>query len=149
LLDYDPETGLLTWRPRPREMFSNLRSYTIWNIRFPGTTAGSPSNGYIVVGLLNVNYRAHRLAWLIVHGEPVPPIIDHDDGNPLNNRIDNLKDLTQSQNLFKASIRSDNTSGFKGIDVRPWGSFRVRIGRVNIGHFATIEEARAAIQTRQ
>ena len=42
-------------------------------------------------------------------------IIDHIDGNPLNNRITNLRWSTITQNNINSRLRCDNTSGFKGI----------------------------------
>ena len=74
--------------------------------------------------------------------------IDHRDGDGLNNRRDNLRPATHSQNQAnQRRLRSDNTSGFKGV-VKAQGKWHARIWhqgkRINIGTFATAELAAAA-----
>lgn len=60
------------------------------------------------------NYKLHRLIFLFHYGY-IPQIIDHIDGNPHNNKIENLREATQSQNMMNSKIRKNNTSGYKGI----------------------------------
>jgi hypothetical protein len=155
LLRYDPATGVFTWKPRPPEMFAdNGNGYTarackIWNTRYAGGPAGSITGaGYIAIAMARVEYLAHRLAWLVVHGEPVPTVIDHKDRNPLNNRIGNLRAATQSRNLANAKRRKDNTSGIKGVSMTRTGRYDARIkanGTLHLlGTFWTLEEAQSA-----
>lgn len=91
---------------------------------------------------------AHRVAWSLMHGGDEPDMIDHIDGNKLNNRISNLRAATRGDNLANSRLRADNTTGGKGITKRPRGTYVVRIAhqgkRHHIGSFATIEEAAAA-----
>jgi hypothetical protein len=57
---------------------------------------------------------AHRAIFLMHHGY-LPHEIDHIDGNPLNNRIENLREVTKSENLSNTKIYRNNTSGTKGV----------------------------------
>src|SRR5580765_2950864 len=127
LLDYDVTTGNFIWRPRPREMFVSDNAFRTWNSRYVGKVAGyvRPA-GHLAVAVGHTQYRAHRLVWLYVHGDPVPAVIDHVDGNPLNNRFSNLRAATKSQNGANMRMRSSNTTGVKGTGVLK-GRFRARI----------------------
>ena len=131
LLSYDPDTGVFT---RPN-----------------GKTAGTARfDRYKKITLGGVQYYAHRLAWLYVHGV-LPDVIDHIDRNPSNNAIYNLRSVTQAENMQNASSRCDNTSGQKGvIYFKRTGRWRANIGLAGknhyLGYYATAEEARAAYQ---
>lgn len=73
--------------------------------------------GYVNIFILSVCYKAHRLAFLYMLGE-IPDYIDHVDGNKANNKWDNLRPATKCQNGYNTKIRSDNTTGFKGLHKR-------------------------------
>lgn len=86
VLNYDPETGVFTWR-----LSTGQRSK-------PGRIAGSLDHqGYTRIGVLDSYYSAHRLAWLYMAGE-WPALIDHLDGNRSNNRFSNLRVVNQKTN---------------------------------------------------
>lgn len=78
--------------------------------------------------------------------------IDHRDRNTLNNKRENLRFATKSQNQANQKIRSDNTSGFKGVnwrkDIAAWAA-RVSVmnKRIHLGHFPTAEAAARAYDT--
>ena len=80
VLDYDPDTGL----------FARAGSVPI---------AKPSPDGYIRIGISGRRYLAHRLAWFFVHGT-TPQIIDHINHNKTDNRIANLRNVTQSCNLL-------------------------------------------------
>jgi HNH endonuclease len=148
LLSYDADTGVFTWRPRPREMFTREGMWRWWNKQFAGKIAGCPvAAGYIRIGLLGVTYRAHRLAWLYVHGEPVPDVPDHIDTDRTNNRIDNLRAATDADNQANSRMQSNNQTGVKGVTRRKRG-FEAHIMRHGkwhyIGCFPTLEAAATA-----
>lgn len=134
ILDYDPETGLFKWKVYRR----NRTNYGI-------------SRGYRTYGIDGRRYKAHRLAWLYVHGEWPTDEVDHIDENKLNNRIDNLRLATHSQNgLNQTRARRDNKStGIRGVyfhKTRNRFSARVMVNKVDhvLGYFDTAEEAHRA-----
>jgi hypothetical protein len=150
-LDREPETNVLRWRVRAIAHFLTAGSCNSWNAKWAGKIAGNVSGGYVRIGLCGGLFLAHRLVWLLVHGEPVPDGIDHADGNPLNNRIDNLRAATGSQNCANRGKTRSNTSGVKGVHLsKETGKFRAYIKRnghtQGLGSFTTIEEAATARQ---
>lgn len=137
LLDYNPDTGILTWRVRAARRIK------------VGDPAGSCAHrGYLKVKVKCGQYLAHRLAWFWVHGEWPSLDVDHIDGNTSNNRLSNLRLATKSQNLANRGAPSVNTSGFKGVAARLGGGWRARIRvdgkNIELGTFYTPEEAHAA-----
>ena len=110
-LHYNSDTGVFTWLKNPSR---NKQ----WNTMWPGKIAGSVTEkGYLRIRLLNRGWRAHRLAFLYVHGF-MPSEIDHIDGNKLNNKIENLRAVTHSENMRNAKRYPTNTSGITGVTYR-------------------------------
>jgi len=138
LLNYDPKTGIFTWRVAPVKWIS------------PGDPAGySERSAYVRIGIFGRYYRAHRLAWLYVHGEWPPSMIDHINGDPSDNRLANLRVATASQNQGNAKPRKDNAYGTKGVtwhkSHKKWQARIVIDGKqTHLGHFA---DKQAAIET--
>jgi hypothetical protein len=148
LLHYDVVTGQFTWLPRSREMFVSNNAFRTWNNRYTGKIAGTLSlAGHLRIAIGHTQYRAHRLVWLYVHGEPVPDVIDHIDHDKLNNRFSNLRAATKRQNGANSGKRKNNTTGIKGVG-RWKGYYRARImfdGKdISLGYFKTLEEAAKA-----
>lgn len=103
LLDYDPATGALTWKPRGVD----TREGRSWDARYAGKEAGwkvteAKARGgaphQIRVGIENKYYGAHRLIWKMMAGEEPPRIIDHKNGDPWDNRWGNLADGDDGRN---------------------------------------------------
>ena len=73
--------------------------------------------------------------------------VDHIDGNPLNNRRENLRIGTHAQNISNAKLRKDNTSGYKGV-IKNGSGWAARLWfnrkQINIGTYRTKEEAAKA-----
>lgn len=87
--------------------------------RFIGKQAGTlQKRGYSTIGIDGKRYYAHRLAWLYKNGELPSNEIDHINGVKSDNRIDNLRLATRSQNASNRPIQSNNTSGHIGITWR-------------------------------
>lgn len=106
LLHYNPETGVFTWK-------INRSGKKVGDVA--GCPAKRQTNTYMVIGCDNFTFLAHRLAWLYMTGELPNHVIDHMDGNGLNNSWTNLRDVTPSENLRNLPIRSDNKSGVNGV----------------------------------
>lgn len=114
LLDYDPLTGVFVWR---RRLGMTGRGRCAWNTRYAGKPAGRVrSDGYVVIVIGKKAHKAHRLAWIYVHGDiPDSSIIDHTNGLPGDNRIENIRLATSLQNNANSKLCKANTSGFKGV----------------------------------
>jgi hypothetical protein len=117
-----------------------------------GTIAGSTaSKKYRTIKIFGKTHSAHRVIWLIVHGHWPKHQIDHIDGNPLNNRIDNLRDVTPTENSQNMKRPSHNTSGRIGVYwdkcKRKWAAY-IKVGQkqTGLGRFNHKHEAIAARQ---
>tara|TARA_R110002012_G_scaffold288082_1_gene480663 strand:+ start:95 stop:595 length:501 start_codon:yes stop_codon:yes gene_type:complete len=135
-LNYNPETGVFTWKVRP----------TNGGIVEPGDVAGTVhKQGYRRIGINKVYYAAHRLAWLLVHKEdPGEMTVDHKNKQKDDNRISNLRLLTQAkQNTNKPIQKGFSVTGTKE---NPRYQARIKTNGVsrNLGCFGTPEEASAA-----
>lgn len=157
LLDYDPLTGLLTWRRRLVRP-GRERTDKAWNSAYVGKPAGAIGKRgaiYIVVSRelpRTARLAAHRVAWAHYHGVWPSVLIDHINHNTADNRIANLREATATQNLRNSRLSPKNTSGVKGVSWskrrRKWHAY-IGVGkrkRVNLGMFSDIHEA---IQVRQ
>jgi HNH endonuclease/AP2 domain len=136
LLDYNKETGEFRWRKR---MNHSAKA---------GDVAGTlHPDGYRMIRIKGRDYRAHHLAWLYTVGRWCSRLIDHRDGDPSNNRWNNLRRATASQNGANARRRSNNSSGFKGVSrhrSRWRASIRKNRRTHHLGIFSTPEAAHAA-----
>lgn len=72
-------------------------------------------DGYLILWVNNRNYFIHRLIWLLTYSKFPKYEIGHRDQNSLNNRLDNLEDITHSVNMKNLTKRYDNTSGVTGV----------------------------------
>lgn len=152
VLDYDPETGNLTWLSRDSSHFDGgKRSPSImakiWNTTWAGKQAlTNTSNGYRRGVVFGIGFQAHRVAWALYYGAWPKGEIDHIDGNRSNNRISNLRDTTRTENGRNLRMRPSNTSGYVGVTKEPetkkWRAQAVIDGRcVYVGCYVTAEEA--------
>lgn len=87
-----------------------------WNKRFAGKPAMThvDATGYNRGYLNGKNVMAHRAAWFLVYGE-WPAQIDHINGDRQDNRIENLRAVTNKENSRNAKTPKNNTSGVCGV----------------------------------
>lgn len=154
LLDYDLATGVFTWKERDRSFFTRDNQWRNWNARYPGTVAGSVGRkGYRTIAVLDSLHKAHRLAWLYVYGEWPSDQIDHINGDPDDNRIRNLRLVTNAENSRNTTIPKNNSTGRIGVSPYFFNGRSKYLARIRVagklkhlGYFETVEEASAARQ---
>jgi hypothetical protein len=100
-------------------LFNYKDGVLIWKVKnTKGKVAGSlKPHGYIVVEIDNKNIMAHWIVWAMHYGH-FEGQIDHIDGNRSNNKIENLRVVTQFQNQWNRKISSNNKIGVKGVRLR-------------------------------
>lgn len=106
------------------------------------------STSYIKIEINGSVFYAHRLIWKIVYGCDPDGEIDHIDGNGLNSKIENLRDVSQSVNQRNAKLRINNTSGKMGVSFNKksgkWvarGSAPRNKTRPFLGYFLLLDDA--------
>lgn len=107
LMTYEAETGHLRWRQR---MSARVHA---------GCVAGCKcATGYLLVRIHGTSYPAHRLAWLWMTGQWPKQHLDHRNRDKTDNRWDNLREASPSQNQANMKRAANNTSGLKGVSWR-------------------------------
>jgi Demerecviridae HNH endonuclease len=133
LLEYFPETGAFRWRVK--------RGPAI-----PGKEAGSmQAGGYVTIRVERSTYKAHRLAWLHVYGRHPAGTINHRNGDPADNRIENLEEIPFAKNMWYRTTR--NQHAYKGVykySSKFCALIKVNGKRIFLGSFPTAKEAGAA-----
>lgn len=141
LLSYDLSTGEFRWKvSRGTKKARSIAGYEY--------TYGCGKK-YWLIRVDGKMYQAHRLAWLVTHGEFPPEQIDHIDGNGLNNRLENLRAVSDSENKRNLRKYSNNTSGVSGViwhkASQKWlAQIKVNRKNIHLGSFIDKSEAVAA-----
>ena len=143
LLSYDPKTGIFVWLVDPPR-----------GTKRAGKVAGSAKQkteklSYVDITIKGTQYGAHVLAVLYMTGTLPKNHVDHKDGNGLNNKWNNLREATNSENLANASSYSTNTSGARGVTwnkrLGRWqAQIKFRGKNIYLGLFDKIDDAQAA-----
>lgn len=134
VVSYDAETGIFTWlKPTSNRVHA-------------GRAAKPNGRKRVTVRIDGTTYHANRLAWLYMKGGWPVGVVDHADGDPTNNRWQNLRDVPQQVNT--QNIRRphrDNKTGFQGVVRKPSGKYAANLyigGRqTNLGLYQTPEQA--------
>ena len=146
LLHYDPDSGRWTWV-----------------VDRGGTARTGKEAGYIhsfsdtqnqrrVLKIDGVFYRASRLAWFYMTGQWPKNLIDHKNGDTLDDRWENLRQATRSQTAASRKRSRNNAAGFKGVFKRRdrngyWVRIQVNGKRITRGSFQSREAASEAYKT--
>lgn len=152
----DADTGDIYHKERSDIDFNTNRnpifSARAWNSRWAGKKAGNVNNstGYVEVKLNSIKLRVHRVVYLMFNGHMDQGLlIDHIDGNRINNTPLNLRVVNQSensQNQKKSTSRSK--LGVLGVSQTSSGKYQARIGLngkdTYLGSFLTISDAEVA-----
>lgn len=140
---YDEKHGFLIWRERDDMLLP-------WNARWAGKPAFTAINGtgYKRGHLDGIGYLAHRIIWKLVNGSE-PETIDHINGDKTDNRISNLRSVTQAENQHNQKRPKTNKSGTVGVSRAGPNGWRARV-QINgkekhLGSFASLD---AAVEAR-
>lgn len=133
ILEYEPLTGVLTWRVPPRT-----------HPKLINRPAGAVVKGYLLVKIDGRGCKGHHLAWLLTYGDWPSREIDHRNLKRLDNRIVNLRLASPAQNQAN-KIRRSGKKVAKGVRLLPSGNFNARIKvkgvLLSLGVFASEQEA--------
>lgn len=149
-LDYNPETGQLIWKKRPREHFATARGMNIFNNRDAGKPAGRvDTKGYPEIRIFGKTIRAHQIAWAFQTGYWPANLIDHINGDRADNRWCNLREVSHAENVKNKALDSRNTSGVVGVCWdKQEGRWRAQIGVnrgvIKLGSYINFDDAVAA-----
>lgn len=138
LFDYDPVSGLLAWKISP----SN-------RVRLGDPVGTVDSKGYGQVQIDCRKYRTHRIIWLWMTGNFPSNQIDHKNRQRMDNRWENLRDVSRQENSRNLSLSRKNKSGIIGVYWRnsnqKWHA-QITVSRKNIslGFFSNIQDAAEA-----
>ena len=142
-LDYNPDTGIIIWKKTTTARIKIGQE--------AGCVSASKCTTYRTITSKGIKYKTHRIAYYMYHGiDPKNNDIDHEDGNGLNNKINNLRLATRSDNCKNRSMNENNTSGVTGVTwVKQAQKWRARImidyKSIVLGSYINKEDA---IQTR-
>ena len=136
-LTYNPETGLFTFNKKKGGMpIGSIAGYV-------------QKDGYVCISINGVQYKAHRLAWLYIHGAFPLEQLDHINLKKDDNRITNLRPATRSQNHMNRRVYSNNKLGLKGVHLAGT-KYRALIKKdgkqICLGLYKTAEEASKVFQ---
>lgn len=143
LFEYDPLTGLLFWKIRGGQYFQTSWAMNKWNTRYAGKPAlmSLSNNGYRYGNLFNKKVRAHRIIWKLTYGYD-PKDIDHINGDRTDNRINNLRSVSRSDNMRNTKRHVDSPCPIPGVSwEKSRSKWMVRVCFEHLGRFDCLGEA--------
>ena len=151
LIRYNPDTGYAYWLHLSRDSDA-VKQPTVWNKQRAGTRAGTyiDPNGYAIISVAGHKLLMHRLVWALHYGIWPTKQIDHINGNPSDNRIKNLRDVSHSLNMRNKKRHRNNTTGHVGVYKTGNGTYYAQIsyGR-KTKHLGVHPDIDSAIRARR
>lgn len=149
---YCGDSGNLFWKERPRHHFKTESIMKTINTRFAGKVVGTKNSlGYLIVNITQDStsslYLVHRLIAHMFIGDCENKLIDHIDNDTLNNRIENLRICSSSENLGNmGKTKRDGLQGAFYMEDRGYWKACIKINykQIILGNFATEQEAHDA-----
>lgn len=112
-----------------------------------GEVAGSiTSTGYWRITIDRKEYLAHRLAWFYMTGTWPDKDVDHINGNPLDNRWDNLRLCSKRESNLNRGAMSNSRTGIKGVKLLPSGRYQVLVDNKSYGTYPDTDLAELVAQ---
>lgn len=139
-ITYDPNSGIFHWKVTSGKARA-------------GKAAGFFEHGYWCIGIFSRTHTASRLAWLLTYEEWPAGLVDHINGDPLDNRIANLRLVTPSQNQAnRRTNKCKKSSSYKGVfwnrACQKWFASIMQDGKhIYLGIHSSEEEARRAYES--
>ena len=133
---YDSETGLIAMRNEPKKAIGAAR-------------ASRGGNRYIRIKVFRTHIAAHRLAWRLITGSWPSGEIDHVDGNTLNNKRENIRNVPRTINQRNQKRNCRNTTGVCGVvryGQKFRASFKINDKKQHLGTFERIGDAEEALK---
>lgn len=137
-----------SYNPRNGKVYARYKYSN--NSPEPNEEVGSLNGkGYLQVQVLGTKMELHRVCWVLMHGSFPDGVIDHIDGDILNNSERNLRCVSQLDNTKNSSIRSDNKSSVTGVcKPKKSGKWLAQISingkQTHLGYFKHFQQAVAA-----
>lgn len=133
VLGYNPHTGVFIW------LVNNTR------ININDIAGSKDANGYRLIKINGKKFKEHRLAFLYITGQ-IPIEVDHINHIRDDNRWVNLRSCSKNQNQWNSTLRSDNSSGYKGVvwnkNAKKWeANIRYNNKKIYLGLFNSKEKA--------
>lgn len=141
ILDYNPETGLFTWKEK-RKWSKEVGSVAGYTYTHPIS-----GNKYIHIHTCGKQWRAHRLAYLMMTGKECDSDIDHINGDGTDNRWCNLRTVSHTSNMKNLRRRKEGVgSGVMGVRwhkrANKWTADIYNNGKhIHLGLFVDFDEA--------
>lgn len=156
---YDPQSGQLKWKKRPRHHFPFVGTMDYFNKMHAGNLTGVVQHKRkgAVTGLYlclnSENYPAHRIIFKLMTGRDPIGLIDHINRDPTDNRWNNLREATTSQNNINSKVYSTSTTRVKGVTFcKDKGKYKVRImhngASIHLGYFDSVTDAANAYSAK-
>jgi hypothetical protein len=149
LVNYNPNTGIFTWKYRNLDTFKSIFRAKTWNTRYAYKETGCiTKDGYLTIRIDDKAHYAHRLAWIYIYGKSPKKHIDHINGIRTDNRIENLREADSSENLQNQRKGHPDSKyskllgvSFHKRDKKYVSQIKTNGSHKNLGYFNTEEEA--------